>query len=111
MIVIKVEMWPGGDEATKYEHGQVRITNIGGTRERCDYKVELFKSPRLARTVGVWRRAVVKDFPRLRLGLYDLLLRGLLACIASRSQAAVSAAGDAPELGDEAPLAGYEAPP
>lgn len=90
MIVCRIEMWPQGDESRKYELGEIRVTNIGGTAQSGDYRMELMKSASHgAKRLDVWRRGVVKAFPRLRLGQYDLLLRGLIACIGGRSPEAV----------------------
>lgn len=39
MIVVKLEMWPKGDESRKYELGRTYIYNAGGTTKRGDYEV------------------------------------------------------------------------
>jgi len=117
MIVIRLEMWPKGDESRKYPLGEIRVTNIGGDAQRGDYAIELMKSASHgAKRPGVWRRGIVKNFPRLRLGQYDLLLRGLIACIGGRSPEAVHVPAGS-ELGrpeGEAPIGalpgGGEAP-
>lgn len=86
MIVVKIEMWPGGHEAKKYKLGEMRIANDGeGTPARGDYDVVLMKGERLAKQPGVWRRARVLGFPRARLGVYDLIFRALGAAVASRN--------------------------
>lgn len=111
MIVIRIEMWPRGDVNRRYDLGLATITNVGGTAQRGDYKIELAKSASHgARKPGIWRRGIVRDFPRLRLGQYDLLLRALIACIGGRSSQAVAEAGAA-ELGladGEAPIGAEE---
>lgn len=90
MIVIRLEMWPGGREENKYALGTGTITNVGGSDERGQYRIQLQKSARYAKTPGVWKRAVVINFPRLRLGPWDLLLRGLIACCGDRSETEVT---------------------
>lgn len=115
MLVIRFEMWPSGDEARKYAHGEIRIANVseGNGRSHAaafsDYEVVLFKVPRLCRnpqglaadrSPGVWKRGRIQAFPRKRLGPYDLLLRCLVAAIPfARNPEASNAAGRA-DLGD-----------
>jgi hypothetical protein len=108
MLVIKIEMWPGGDQSRAYPHGEIRITNISEGAQRSaaslvgDYLVELFKSPKLAKAPGVWKRATVRGFPRRRLGTYDLLLRGLAAAIPLARNPEAAATARYHELGQEA---------
>ncbi len=85
MIYIRMEMWPHGDKGKAYLLGEGMIANVGGDDERGDYDVRLLKSERYAKTPGVWKRGKVMQFPRLRLGPWDLLLRALRACIADRN--------------------------
>ncbi len=106
MIVVKIEMWPGGmeDHPRKRELQRIFITNSGGTNEIGHYDVKIPKSPEYARRGGIWKSGRVVDFPRLRLGPADLLLRALVACIAGRSREAVATIAGR-ELGDEPALA------
>jgi hypothetical protein len=93
MIVCRIEMWPKSDESRKRELGEIRLTNIGGTMQSGNYKVELLKSAEYSKKPGtIWKRGFVTGFPRLRLGQYDLLLRALVACISRRSPAESAAA-------------------
>ncbi len=89
MLVCKIEMWPKGDEAAKYELGEVRIASIGGDRHIGHYSVELMKCAKIAKKEGVWRSAKVLNFQRMLHGPYDLLLRALIACVGGRSYFAV----------------------
>lgn len=87
MLVIKIELWPGGVEKKARPLGEVHIANDGsGTLDEGDYNVTLFKSPEYAKSPGVWKRGRVRGFPRKRLGPYDLLFRALRACVASRNR-------------------------
>lgn len=81
MIVVKLEMWPHGSEAKKYPLGEVRLTNVGGDERIGHYEVKLMKSAEYAKRQGPWRSGHVLNFHRLKMGPYDLLLRGLVACI------------------------------
>lgn len=85
MIVVRIELWPGGREAEKREIGVARIANVGGTETVGDYDVRLLKSPEYAKNPGLWRRGRVEGFPRKRLGPWDLLYRALRATIGERN--------------------------
>lgn len=85
MIVVKIVMWPKGVEAREYPLGEVRIANIGGDEKTGSYKVELWKSQRKGARPRLFRSGLVMNFPRLRLNAFDLLLRGLAACVGSRN--------------------------
>jgi hypothetical protein len=93
-VVVKIEMWPGGDPEKKYDLGHVVICLTGGTDQEGDYDVALFKSKTYTRNGGKWRTGKVRKFPRRRLGPYDLLLRGLIAAIRDRSPDQVRELGE-----------------
>lgn len=84
MIVVRVELWPSGDESSKRELGVAHIANTGGTHEIGEYAVTLFKSREYATKAGVWKAGKVKGFARLRLGPWDLLYRALQATVGTR---------------------------
>lgn len=83
MIVVRIELWPKGDESRKREIGVGHITNVGGTAARGDYKVKLLKSPEYAKRDGIWRSGEVHRFPRggKVFGPWDLLLLALSAAL------------------------------
>lgn len=85
MLVCRIEMWPGGDRSKAYDMGSVLIARSGGTDTQGEYSVQLTGKPEHFKRRGFWRQGVVKDFPRKRLGAYDLLLRALGAVIAERN--------------------------
>jgi len=86
MIRVTIELLPLGYEEGKEKIGEVIIFNDGtGTPAIGNYKVKLMKTPKYAKTKGVWKSGKVKDFPRLAMGPYDLLLRALAACIGERN--------------------------
>jgi hypothetical protein len=104
VIVIKLEMWPKGDSSRARSLGVGTISNVGGSADTGDYEVRLFKSAEYSRTAETrpleerlrrplaretWKLAAVHAFPRVRLGPWDLLLRGLCAAVGMRNQAAV----------------------
>lgn len=96
MIVVKIEMWPGGIEnhPRKREIGRVVIANVGGDNATGHYDVTMPKSAEYAKRLGIWKQGKVLNFPRLRLGPHDLLLRALIACIGPRSKDAMARLGD-----------------
>lgn len=102
MIVIRIEMWPGGREEGKREIALAHIANIGGNGTVATYSCKFLKSAEYsARNAGkVWRQGRVTDFNRKKLGPWDLLLRALVAVVGSRNPNAVTQlAGN--EFGDE----------
>ena len=94
MLVCKIQMWPQGVAEKFYPLGEVRITRMSGDRHISHYAAQLMKSEEYAQREGPWRRGQVLNFHRQTLGPYDLLLRGLIACIGGRSTAAVRAVPD-----------------
>jgi len=89
MMKIIIEMWPQGDESRKYLLGEAVIANVGGTEDLGNYEARLFKSPRYAKpqNVGaVWHKGIVNQFPRKRLGPWDLLYRALAVTVGYRNR-------------------------
>lgn len=80
MIVIKVELWPFGDESRAKTLGQGHIYNdASGSSTRGNYKVRLFDA-----AGRQWKQGEVKNFPRKRLLGWDLLYRALENLISDR---------------------------
>lgn len=85
MIVVKVEMWPKGDERRMYELGRTYIYNAGGTETRGDYEVRVCRKgsyapdPRkIASGEGFTRTARVDNWPRKSYNIWRLILRCLM---------------------------------
>jgi hypothetical protein len=74
MIVIKIELWPMGFESHKKELGRMLIDNIGGTRDRGDYRVRVLRKGSKDK---VMRQGEVKDYPRLSYNVWRLIRRAL----------------------------------
>ena len=74
MIVIKIELWPLGFESHKKELGRMLIDNIGGTRDRGDYRVRVLRKGSKDK---VMRTGEVKDYPRLSYNIWRLICRAL----------------------------------
>jgi len=77
MIVLKVEMWPNGDEEKAYEHSRAYIVNDGKTslETRGDYgsyNVKFMQSVRY-NPRKIWRRARAERIHRSKRGVWDIL--------------------------------------
>lgn len=84
MLRVTVELLPLGDENTKRHLGTIEIANDGtGTKSRGNYMVRTAIRGQPKQT---WRRGVVEGFPRLELGVYDLLLRALVGTVGDRNR-------------------------
>lgn len=87
MIKVTIELWPMGNEARKQNLGEIIIANDAtGSNHIGNYWFKLMKSARYAKTAGVWKKGEVKDFPRTRLGPYDLLYRVLREAVGVRNK-------------------------
>ncbi len=80
MVVVKIEMWPHGDESKAYPLGQINIANDDtGTESSGNYKAELLHAGRYWGKPGAYRTGQIKGFPRA-LSPYHLIARVLGAC-------------------------------
>jgi hypothetical protein len=80
MIVVRMELWPGGDKARAEDLGIMQITNDEtGTADEGNYMYLILKSPKYAQRPGIWRQGRIEGFPRRSraAGPWDLL-RGIL---------------------------------
>jgi len=77
MLVVKIEMWPGGDESKAYEHSRAYISNdikttlkTGG--EYGSYNVKFMQSHKFNPT-KIWKRGKAERIHRTRRGIWDVL--------------------------------------
>ena len=93
MIVVTVEMWPGGSEERKRVLGEARIINdLSGDLLRGNYYGGVVNGRRRSvRGLKYWRVFEVRGFPRRSLNVWDLLLRSLLVAVGKRSRGTVRA--------------------
>lgn len=96
MIVVKIELWPLGDESKSKEIGRIDIANnLDGDAKRGSYTVVLHK--RLGKVKrGIWKRGVVdienaekfeiEGFDRIRRGPYDLVYLALRKFVGWRNK-------------------------
>lgn len=87
MIVVKLELWPLGDESRAREIGRTYIANDGtGTADRGDYQVAVCRRGTNAVPAPInpdgpkaTRTGEVKDYPRLAYNVWRLIARALLS--------------------------------
>lgn len=80
MIVVKMELWPGGDPTAARKLGEIHITNDNtGSAAFGNYDVALYHAGAYAHRPGIWKTGKVIGFAR-RLSPYRLLCRALRAC-------------------------------
>lgn len=77
MIVVKCEMWPGGDERKAYPLCKAEIANDGDTSEETDgrkgsYKARFMQAEQF-NPKKVWRSSKVPPISRSRRGVWDIL--------------------------------------
>lgn len=85
MIVVRVELWPGGDRSKAESLGEAVIINDGsGTQTQGNYHFALSKRGQTI-TDQAWRDGQVQGFPRKRLGGWDLLCRVLNEAVGERN--------------------------
>lgn len=88
MIVVKVELWPGGDEEHAIDLGRAQIVNdlqgsLASGLRGGDYHIRIEKGAMYSRRPGeVWKKGRVEGFPRQskRVGPWELLFLALKAC-------------------------------
>jgi hypothetical protein len=79
MIIVRVELHSAVTGMVT-EIARMRICNIGGTRERGDYRAETFRgrsAQQLARLIRQ-RAATISDYPRLSIHVWHLVARALV---------------------------------
>ena len=82
MIVVRIEVWPHGDKTKALHRGTMVISNVGGSATRGSYTFRVLKH---IGKRGVWKSGRVLNFPRSRLGPWDLLFRALQKAVGERN--------------------------
>ncbi len=83
MLRVTIELLPHGSEAHKRHLGTIEIANTGGTSTQGNYRARLSKR---GKPNQIWKAGEVINFPRKRLGAYDLLYRALEAAVGERNK-------------------------
>ena len=77
MLVVKIEMWPNGDESKAYEHSRAYIMNNCVTTLKTrgaygSYSVKFMQS-HLFNPNKVWKSGKAENIHRTRRGIWDIL--------------------------------------
>lgn len=84
MVVVKIELWPHGDESQATQIGEARIALQPETHQPCnntvDYEVELRHAGHYWGKPGNWKTGRLKNHYR-DLSPYHLVMRAIAACI------------------------------
>ncbi len=85
MLRISIDLVPHGDETKKRSLGTAKIWNDGTSLDTKigNYKFSLLK---WRGAKGIWKEGKLKNFPRKRLGAWDLLYRALGEVIGGRNK-------------------------
>lgn len=80
MLVLKMELWPSGDETKAQLVAQANIANDGtGGDSVGNYNVVLFNGRRM------WKKGRVENFPRKKRIGWDLICCALYSMLAGRN--------------------------
>lgn len=80
MVVVKIELWPHGQQEQARDIGLMMISNdCRGTKDVGSYNVTVSHGGRFWGRDGVWKQGRVHAFRR-QLSPYHLIARALAAC-------------------------------
>lgn len=84
MVVVKIELWPHGDESQARQIGEARIALVAATEggKVADYEVELRHAGHFWGRPGNWKEGKLSRHVR-ELSPYHLVMRAIRACIGS----------------------------
>ena len=84
MIVVRVELWPFGEQKNASTLGIMCVANDGsGTKTKGNYKAMAFAK---GSRVKIWKDTEIKNFPRKKLLHWDLLYRVLKKRVGGRNE-------------------------
>lgn len=82
MLVIKIELWPGGDEDLAQELHRGYIWNDAtGTLDKGNYQAQFLEKGKKLKGKSIWKKGEIKNFPRKRLLAWDLLALTLIKAL------------------------------
>ncbi len=83
MLVIKVELWPGGVEEEAETVGVMQIINDkSGSYGKGNYDARILKWEQVDKS---WKEGRVEAFPRAKLSHWDLVYRALKSMVGYRN--------------------------
>lgn len=82
MVVVKIELWPKGDQSAAKQIGEIRIALVASTDQgkTADYAVELRHAGRFWGRPGNWKTGKLLSHVR-ELSPYHLVMRAIAACV------------------------------
>ena len=81
MVVVKIELWPGGMEEKARILGICSISNdLSGNKDFGNYKVELSHAGKYILRKGMWKKGQLKHHRR-SLSPYHLVYAAIKACL------------------------------
>ena len=93
MLVVRAEIWPGGDADAGYQVGEIKVANESDLAELSNYSAEVTQMAAPSHGVtGIATRVQVNDHYR-RDGAWALILRVLEIALAERAALVASRTG------------------
>lgn len=86
-IVIRIELWHGGNPDHREDLGSAVISNVSGLADHSDYRVELLKGAAYSSKPGtLYKSGIVRGYPRKdkRWGPWELLALALEVTVGDR---------------------------
>ena len=87
MVVVKIELWPHGNESEARQIGEARISldsqSHDPNQNSADYQVELRHAGHYWGKPGNWKSGRLKNHHR-DLSPYHLVMRAIAACLGDR---------------------------
>ena len=88
MVVVKIELWPRGDESQARCFGTMEIELTGfeaDSRGRARFGAYAYRILQWGTKRRTWRRGVVSGHDRVKCGPWDLVFRCLSRAVADRN--------------------------
>ncbi|WP_334181707.1 hypothetical protein [Novosphingobium sp.] len=77
MLIVKVEVWPGGEENEAFEIGRMEIANITASGHVCDYSARITQEEEILLMVPALDKAISVKAHSRRAGPWKLVKRVL----------------------------------
>lgn len=87
MLVVRAEIWPGGDPERAFQVGEIQAANISDLAEASSYAVEIIQIGDASAGVARWHQTFVLADHTRRLGAWELVRRILASSAAITSVA------------------------
>lgn len=84
MLVVRAEIWPGGDETRALVIGEITAANISNLAEVSSYSVKIDQTGHTSTGVEQWDRTFVLSGHARRRGVWELVRRITSQCLGER---------------------------